>query len=58
MASVTVNIVCKCGKLLSTRTVGASPTARSSGNTTCTNCKRRIKYDIVGGKVSVYEAGK
>ena len=58
MASVTVNVVCKCGKLLSTKTVSSSPTARTSGGTTCPNCKRRMKYDIVGGKVTVYETGK
>lgn len=58
MASVSVDIKCKCGKLLATRQVNSSPTAKSSGSMTCTNCKRHIKWDIVGGKASVYETGK
>ncbi|MGX3011591.1 hypothetical protein ACWIUD_08565 [Helicobacter sp. 23-1044] len=58
MANVQVLIKCKCGKLLSTRQVSDSPNTKSSGSANCPNCKRRIKWDIVGGKASVYEVGK
>lgn len=58
MAFIQVTIKCKCGKVLSTKSVSDLPSARSSGGTTCPNCKKRMKWDIVAGKVSVYEAGK
>lgn len=58
MAFVQVIIKCKCGKVLATKQVNNAPSARSSGNTTCPNCKKRIRWDIVAGKVSVYEEGR
>lgn len=58
MAFVQAVVKCKCGKVLLTKQVSNLPNARSSGSAFCTNCKRRIKYDIVSGKVSVYEVGK
>lgn len=58
MAYKEVAIKCKCGKVLLTRRVSDDSKAKTSGGVTCTNCRRRIKYDIIGGKVSVYEVGK
>ena len=58
MALVKVDIKCKCGKVLQTRNVNPSDKSKVTGQTTCSNCKRSMRYEVVGTKVSVYESGR
>lgn len=58
MILVKVDIKCKCGKILQTRNVNPEGKSKTTGSTTCSNCKRHIQYEVVGSKVSVYEKGK
>ena len=46
MASVMVDIVCPCGKLLRTKRSDTNMLGKSSGNQVCPNCKKRVYWDV------------
>lgn len=58
MALVKVDIKCKCGKILQTRNVYPESKSKTTGSIICSNCKRNMRYEIIGDRVSVYEKGK
>lgn len=58
MASVKVDIKCKCGKVLQTRNVNPEGNSKTTGSIICSNCKRNMRYEVIGDRVSVYEKGK
>ena len=44
-------IVCKCGKVL-----GQATNNSAAGTKVCPSCKRKIRYEVSGGRVYISDA--
>ena len=58
MAMVQIEIKCKCGKVLQTKNVNPDNKGKTTYSQTCSNCKRKMMFDVIGKKAFVYEQGK
>ena len=55
MALRKIEIKCKCNHTLSKTNINPDNKGKVTGTITCKKCKKDMRYEIVGDKVTVYE---
>ena len=55
MALLKIEIKCKSNHTLLKTNINPDSKSKVTGTATCKKCKKDIRYEIVGDKVSVYE---